>query len=284
MNRHEALKKIALEVQSGALHFPTHAQAGFKLKQALDDPDCHVDAAARLVQADPLLAAQIVAIANSVAYNPSGREILDVKTAVSRLGFSTLRSIVMARVTRQIAGTSASPEVQQMTAQLWEHTTHVAALARVIAKRITGQTPEVAFFAGIVHEVGGFYLLARSADWPHLLDPVAVGSGDTVDEAREVEQGVCAAVLKRLEVPSAIVEAIEEYGRGYLAMPPRTLADTLMLADYLAPIASPLWKAKNTAPLAEQASLDLSIDDQTLSEILAESAGEVASLAAALRG
>jgi HD-like signal output (HDOD) protein len=33
---------------------------------AADDPDCSVDELARLVQADPLLATRVVAVANSV--------------------------------------------------------------------------------------------------------------------------------------------------------------------------------------------------------------------------
>ena len=41
--------------------------------------------------------------------------------------------------------------------------------ARVLARRVTRQNPDAAFFAGIVHEVGSFYLISRAADFPGLL-------------------------------------------------------------------------------------------------------------------
>jgi len=47
-----------------------------------------------------------------------------------------------------------------------EHTAHVASLAHVIARRVTRLDPETALFAGIIHEVGGFYLLSRVKDHP----------------------------------------------------------------------------------------------------------------------
>jgi HD-like signal output (HDOD) protein len=68
MDRPEAFKSIAAQAGRGELTFPTNVNATLKLQQALSDPELHADDAARLVQAEPLLAARTVAIANSVAY------------------------------------------------------------------------------------------------------------------------------------------------------------------------------------------------------------------------
>ena len=104
MDKSEIFKTIASQVAEGELAFPTGAQVALKVREALDDPDCPVDKAARLIQAEPLLSARVIAIANSIVYNRSGREVTDVRVAVTRLGFSTVRSLVMALVTRQMAG------------------------------------------------------------------------------------------------------------------------------------------------------------------------------------
>ena len=93
MDKIAAFKSIAAGVAKGELDFPTSARVALKVRQALDDPDCHIEAAAKLVQAEPLLSARVVAMANSVAFNRSGREITDVRSSVSRLGFRTLRSL-----------------------------------------------------------------------------------------------------------------------------------------------------------------------------------------------
>lgn len=278
MDKRQFFHSLAADLAGNDPAFPTSARVAMKLRQALDDPDCHVEAATRLVQAEPLLAARIVATANSAAYNRSGREITDIRTAVSRLGFRTLRSLAMALVTRQLAGTPATPAHQALAAELWEHTAHVAALARVIAQRVTKVDPETAMFAGIVHEVGGFYLLSRAHALPGLLDD---GFADWL-ESGELEVG--RAVLKVLAVPAAVNEAIEAYWDGYLSIPPATLGDTLLIAEELAPVPSPLQSIDGLdREHRVAANLDMNIGEETLSSILAEAADEVRTLTGALR-
>src|SRR3546814_12233479 len=88
-------------------------------------------------------------LSNSVAFNRSGREVTEVKTAVTRLGFKTVRSLAAALVTRQMAGAAGSASHQELAARLWQHTTHVASLAHVIARRVTHVDPDTAMFAEI---------------------------------------------------------------------------------------------------------------------------------------
>ena len=278
MDKIAAFKSIAAGVAKGELAFPTSARVALKVRQALDDPDCHIEAAAKLVQAEPLLSARVVAMANSVAFNRSGREITDVRTSVSRLGFLTLRTLATALVTRQLAGKPATPALQELAAQMWEHTAHVASLAHVIAKRVTRLDPETAMFAGIVHEVGGFYLLACAPDYPGLLE------GDMFDWMAVGESEVGRAVLNRLVVPAPVLAAIEAYWDGYLAMPAQSLGDTLLLAEELSPVPSPLHvDADRERGEGMAASIEMAIGGETLTSILAVSAEEVKSLTGALK-
>ena len=278
MDKRETFKAIATQVAQGELAFPTGAQVALKVRQTLDDPDCHVDAAAKLIQAEPLLAARVIAIANSVVYNRSGQEITDVRVAVSRLGFSTVRSLAMALVTRQMAGKSTEPKHQELVNKLWEHTAHVASLAHAIARHVTHQDPEAALFAGIIHEIGGFYMLSRAGDFPSLLD------GDFTDWLEQGEVEVGRAVLNKLSVPESVATAIEAYWDGFLAMPPVTLADTLLLAEELAPVPSPLhYLDDRDAGEGMTASIEMVIGEETLTLILKESAEEVSSLTKALQ-
>lgn len=277
MNVQEALDTVAADAARGNMVFPSNTEIALRVQRALDDPDCAVDQLSKLISAEPILSARVVGIANSVAYNPSGRAITDVRNAVSRLGFKTLRTLTTALVVRQMQGMSQSPAHRLLAARLWEHTAHVAALARVIAKRVTHQDPEAAFFAGIVHEVGGFYLIAHGSAFPGLLE------GDLELWYGEGEAKVGRAVLQALGVPANIVEALEALWSGYLAMPPVTLGDTLLLADQLSSIESPLAELAGMGRKGMTADIDLQIDDETLSSILADAAEEVESLTAALK-
>jgi hypothetical protein len=278
MDKNEVFETIANQMTQGDLVFSTGAQVALKLRRALDDPDCHVNTASRLIQAEPLLSARVIAIANSVVYNRSGREIADVHVAVSLLGFKTIRSLAMALVTRQIAGKPKDPRQQAMVDQLWQHSAHVASLAHAIARHVTHQDPETALFAGIIHEIGGFYMLSRAEEFPGLLE------GDFDDWVLGGEVKVGRAVLGKLEVPASVISVMETIWDGYLAMPPVTMADTLLLAEELAPVSSPLYGLDNEVPDSrKKASIEMEIGEETLTRILQDSAEEIGSLTRALQ-
>jgi HD-like signal output (HDOD) protein len=276
MDRLEALKSIAAQAGRGELTFPTSVDATLKLQRALTDPECHIDAAARLVQAEPLLAARTVSIANSVAYNRSGNDVTNVRAAVQRVGFRTLGALAAAVIVRQLDSEITDPGLRARADRLWEHSAHVAALAQVIARRVSHVDPETAMFAGIVHEVGGFYLLSRAQEFPGLVD------GDPEEWIEIGEVTIGRAVLHKLGVPAPVLGAIEALWHGLRALPPETLGDTLMLANDLAPVASPLHERPGTLSRQAAATIDFAIGDGTLAQILQESIDEVQSLTRAL--
>lgn len=278
MDKRAAYNSIIARIAKGELAFPTSAQLALKLRQTLDDPDCHMDEVTRLVQAEPLLSARVVAIANSVAYNRSGQQISDVRQAVVRLGLGTVRTQAMALVARQMAGHPASPAQQALASRLWEHTAHVASLAHMIARQVTHQDPETALFAAIVHEIGGFYLISCADAYPGLVDD---DFSDWIDGG---EAAVGQAVLAVLGVPETVAAALQGYWDGYLALPPASLADTLLLAEELAPVASPLHHLQDDeASPGRAAEIEMVIGKEKLSSILAEAAEEVSSLTEALK-
>ena len=277
MDIQTALDRITAQAAAGEIVFSTHAEIALRVQRQLDDPECSIERLSKLISAEPLLAAKTVSVANTVAFNPGGRSITDLKNAVARLGFSTLRALTASVIVRQMSGTSQSREHKALSATLWEHTAHVAALARVIARRITRQNPDAAFLAGIVHEIGSFYLLAQEPVYPGLLENnLECWHGDG-------EALVGRAILQALDIPPGIREATETLWSGFLAMPPSSLGDTLLLADELAPVESPLGTLMGMSRTEMPVEIEVLVDGDTLSRILAESADEVASLTNALR-
>ena len=126
-------------------------------------------------------------------------------------------------------------------------------------------------FAGIVHEVSGFYLISRTDTRNDLF---ADGSLLTPDAERRVG----GAVLAALAVPGEVVTAIEAVWQdGPLRFPPENLGDLLRLANQLTPIRSPLQP-----PAVD--GMDLAIDPEgvrQLPEILEKSSDELEALTAA---
>ena len=272
------LDRIAVDAEQGNIVFPTHCELALRVQRLLDDPNCSTEALSRLVSAEPILATRVLALSNAIAYNPSGRRIEDLKSALTRIGFAALRAIAAAVIIRQMQSMPALPAHRTLATRLWEHTAHVATLARIVAHRVTHQNPDTAFFAGIVHECGMFYLIARAGDHPELLESRL----DILHEGGEARIGC--AILAALDVPPCVLGACETLWSGYIAMPPHTLGDTLLLADQISPIESPLDRLSGMSRGGMTAEIELLIDEQTLTDILSESAGEVEELCAVLNG
>src|SRR5471032_1637254 len=196
MNKLEAFGHIAALAIRGELVFPTSVNAALRVQLALDNPDCPMDEAIRLVLAEPVLAARTVAIANSAMFNRSGSApITNVRNAITRIVYHNLFALAAAMVVRQFGSKISDPLVRAKAEQLWDHTIHVAALARIIARDVTNVNPDTALFAAIVHEVGGFYLLSRADEFPGLLEE------DPENWQPASEEIITREVLNQLNIP-----------------------------------------------------------------------------------
>jgi len=264
VNKLEAFGYIVAQASRGDITFPTSVNAVLRLQQALDDPDCPLDEAIRLVLAEPQLAARTVALANSAAFSGGGPAVTNVRAAVTRMGYRRLQALVASLVVRQFGSCIKDPGLRAKAEQLWEHTTHVAALAWSLARHVTGVNPDTALFAGIIHEVGGFYLLSRADEFPGLLDDDPEKWGELCEDVVSLE------VLKKLSVPTPVADAIGALRRAWINMPPSTLLDTLLLANQYAPVASPLGSEQPELPEHGDSALDFVLDETLLDAIRAE--------------
>jgi HD-like signal output (HDOD) protein len=215
VNRLEAFGYIAAQAARGDITFPTSVNAVLRLQLALDDPDCHVEEAIRLVLGEPQLAARTVALANSAAFNSQdGPSVTNVRAAITRIGYRRLQALVASLVVRQFGSRISDPVLRLKAAQLWEHTAHVAGLAHALARHLTFVNPDTALFAGIVHEVGGFYLLSRADEFPGLLDDDPEKWGELCEDV------VSREVMKKLSIPAPVAEAIGALRGGWINMRP----------------------------------------------------------------
>ena len=259
------------------LVFPTNVKATLKLLQSMEAPDFHLDAAVKLAQADPLIAARLVAVANSAAFLHRNGRIENVRTAVNLLGLKTVRALVASIVVRQICSAVADPALRAQADRLWCHCAEVAALANVIARRVAGIDADTAMFAGIVHEIGGFYRIYRADGGAEFTSgaPFATTETTSLDLTRKV--------LEALLVPESIIAAVEALADEVTAQPPVTLADTLRLANAFAQTPSPMDTEIVADAVAEPAArIDFAVDGQSLQTVLAESATEIGALKDAL--
>ncbi len=274
MDKLKDFAEVVGQAARGELLLPTSVNAALRLQLALSDPDCELEEVIRTVLASPQLAARTVALANAAMFNRGGALVTGVRAAVMRVGYRNLYSMAAAMVVRQFGSRIADPALRASAEQLWRHTAHVAALAQVVARRITGVDPDTALFAGIVHEAGGFYLLARADQLPGLLNAPQAWSG----AAQEI---ITRAVMHKLAIPEPVSQAIVTLPGAVLTPPPQGLRDTLLIARHLAPEPSPLLAPGQAGPDSAAFARFLG-DDASLARVLSEAAAEAVAVSAVL--
>ena len=275
------LEDIARDLSGGEVSFPTFLDITFQIQSALEKEDLSVEQLAKLVGADPLMGVKIIRMANSVAFNPSGREVADVRSAILRVGMEAVRTASFAVAMEQLlqSGPMQAGIFRDISGRLWEHSAHVAALCRVLAGRLTGINEDEAMFAGLVHDLGVFYLMSRAAHFSELasdrgeLHALLVGWHDNIGHA----------LLNALGQPGAVLAAVLEHENDREIQTVASLSDVLYIANKIANRTSG-WRIPELSVPVDTAILDQLFDSGTLQEMIRESEGEVLSLKAALGG
>ena len=89
-------------------------------------------------------------------------------------------------------------------------------------------------------------------------------------------------LLARLHIPEPVAEAIEGLRDSFMSIPPDTLLDTLLLANHLTPVKSPLQEPQRDLPPHSDSAIDLFIDEQKLASMLRAAQVDAAEMSAAL--
>ena len=267
------LQELASDLSQESISFPTFVDATVKIREALKDQDADVGRVAQVVSSEPLLAARLVHLANSVAFNPAGRKIADVRSAVTRVGFNTVRTTAAAIALEQVRASKELAPFAAEAERVWRHSLDAAAIAYVLARALTTLRPDEALFAGLVHDIGRFYLLSRASKYPELIE-----HRDELETiVQEWHPSIGQAILQQLDLPEALTVAVAEHELGNYRFPPRNMTHLVTLANLAAHS-----REGRGAPSGQDGTVELP-EDSPVFPVLAEAAAEVQSLIDALR-
>jgi HD-like signal output (HDOD) protein len=156
------LSSLATEVSKGTVNLPSFPDVVTRIRKALSEPNVRLSEIVKIVGTEPRLAARLLQVANSAAFNPSGKHLTDLRAAITRLGHRPVQSAVMAFAVKQLRLAPALRSISKHLNILWEQSISVASICQVIAKR-TKVSPEEAFLTGLLHGIGRLYIMVRSA-------------------------------------------------------------------------------------------------------------------------
>ncbi len=221
---------MAMEVTQGRIELPSFPDVATQVRKALSNENVTPDLIARIVSADGDLAARVMMLANSIALNPNGRIVSELKSAVARIGHNNVRSAVMAFALAKLRYSDELRPIKPQLEVLWNEATIVAVMSHSIAKQCSGINPDEALLAGLLHNVGKIYILARAHKYPELFkDATSIRA-----IMNDWQTNVGKAVLENWAFAPQIAAAVGGYMdfeemRGYA-----DLTDVLTLAVLLA--------------------------------------------------
>ncbi len=203
------LEAFTAELSAKKLVFPTSLGATMKIRKALSQPDISVDMVARIIGTEPVLSAKVLHLSHSASFNPQGRKIDDLKAATMLLGFSAIRNIAISVGMKQLAENKYNGSLSNQMDGLWRRSLRVAALSMVIARNYTRLSADKAMLAGLLHDIGKFYILNRANHYHDLftseqalwevIDRWHTSIGSAILEDWEISEDIRVAVMDHRE-------------------------------------------------------------------------------------
>jgi HD-like signal output (HDOD) protein len=210
-------------------HIPRVVQ---ELMQSFQDEDIDVDKISKKVAMDQALTAKVLRLANSAHYGAS-RSVANTNDAIVLLGFTTLRTMVLAS---GVTSSFKAPEGFDMN-QFWKQSFAIAALSKWIANYIPNCEEETAFTCGMLSSIGSLLIRIVLPTETKSIDEAEAlgGKRHTLERGQLGFDGteVGAELAKRWKFPDEMLAAIHDQNNADLDKEYGVYAGILYIAKYL---------------------------------------------------
>ena len=215
-----------------------------ELLRELTDPDSNARSIARIASSDPTLAASLIRMVNSAALGLR-RKVTSVAEAVSYLGYSTVRSLVI-RMRLEHIMPARGKQAAYDAEDLWVHSLAVAYAAETLAERVPDVDRGFVSTLGLLHDIGK---LAINSYFPQsaeeIRNPAKQFPGETMlERERRVLGGdhseIGATLAQHWKLPPELCEAIRFHHCPQNAPP--TMSRTVRNATTIVHLANQLAK------------------------------------------
>jgi HD-like signal output (HDOD) protein len=211
---------------------PVMPEVAVQLMRSLEREDTSMQEVAALIERDPSLAVKVLRVANSAGVGAQ-REVANLRDAANLLGMRRLRGLSLAACVSNMF----PKDGQFDRPRFWRHGLATAGHAKVLAG-LCDIDPDTAYIAGLVMRIGRVLML--------MVEPEIVARCDELNDSpdsligHEIEWLGCshlevsAALAKRWDFPSEIVDALVAARDPLVTLPFSALGAVLRLASTLA--------------------------------------------------
>jgi len=272
------VQALAAELSGGKVELPGFPHIVMRVQRVLSDDKTDAGKVVRVIGSEPVLATQLIRMANSAALNPGGTAVTDLRAAVTRVGVDAVRTATIAFAMRQLREAPTLRGLEMQLGVLWRRSVQVASLCFVVARRLTSVSADTALLAGLLQGIGRLYILTRASRHRSLFCDAAAYQAIEHDW----HLSIAAALLENWGIADEIVQAVHESenlereSRGAPCLTDVLVVGTL-LADLNGDASALAAQVQCAKPLQR-----LRLDERACERFLAESSQEVTALRDAL--
>jgi HD-like signal output (HDOD) protein/nitrogen-specific signal transduction histidine kinase len=150
------LEKFVIDRISTLKDLPSLPHILMKLMAACNDENGSLGDIADILTNDPSLCAKVLRMVNS-AYYGLGSRVDGIDQAVAYLGTDAVKNIAVCSAVYQAFNTRKGDSAFNLKL-FWWHSLKCALLSRIFAKEVAYGSPEEAFVAGLLHDIGKLVL------------------------------------------------------------------------------------------------------------------------------
>jgi HD-like signal output (HDOD) protein len=162
------LVHVQEELDANRLVLPTLPDVALKVRDAVAKGEVSSQDLAEMIVTDAALSARLMQVANSPLYRGTV-EVNNIQMAVTRLGSTTIRTLITSLVMQQMF-TPTTEVLEQYFRATWEQGVNVSAISRALTAFVPHLNPDEAMLAGLIHQIGKLPILMLVEDIPEFRD------------------------------------------------------------------------------------------------------------------
>ena len=214
------------------------------LKDALQkiDSGAPIDQVELSLQQDPIMATQVVKLANSAAFRRTDQEVNSLKMAINFIGLDSLKQVVTAASLGGLM--KVSPIYFKLFGEkVWQHSITTAKYCEEAAKD-QGLDPYAAFFVGLIHDIGKIAVFKALVEAMQQSMPgIQPGSIHFRKMMSSMSKQLTVNIVKQWNLPQAIVLPLQQH-MAYKAMAEPCALTKILVQSKLLSEVSLLLEAK----------------------------------------
>jgi len=248
-----------------------------ELNELTSSDETSANQLAKVILKDPSLTTQVLKIANTVHFNPTGSPVTTVSRSILTIGFNSIKSLCISiKVLEIILKGQSSTRLFQIMADAL----HAAVQARNLCIKMSGEGKEEVFVATLLLHLAETLVLSSGESEVEELNALTPDDAKDIEKDRIAEKVIgvsfkrlALALVKNWRLGSVLQESIQPASKV------SRKAEAVLIGDEISKVSKKGWNSAEMKSLLKKISTFTGLGSEAVEEMVREGANEAAEVA-----